>query len=269
MPFPQYPDKWRRQSLVQPADYAAYARQQGTAPEAPLPPTMFLIFSRSLLEELALESGPYFWNAVGPDMFVAGDPPNASIGITLSGIGAPAAAVLMEELIVYGARRVIVVGTAGALSRRHAVGDLVVCRQAIRDEGVSHHYDIPGRWALPDAGLTHLVSGILTEQGLPNTLVMSWTTDAPYRETLEEVEFYIRQGVTVVEMEAAALMTVAKLRGVAFASVFVASDRLNPENPENPGLSWEPMFHEPVVARAKLDALQALMRHFGEVPSGR
>lgn len=43
----------------------------------------------------------------------------------------------------------------------------------------------------------------------------SWTTDAPFRETAEAVEAARAKGILAVEMEAAALYTFARKRGVS------------------------------------------------------
>jgi purine-nucleoside phosphorylase len=55
---------------------------------------------------------------------------------------------------------------------------------------------------------------------------MTWTLDAIYRETLEEALAYREEGVVTVEMEAAALFTIAEVRGVEIASLFTVSDHL-------------------------------------------
>jgi uridine phosphorylase len=55
------------------------------------------------------------------------------------GIGAPAAATVLEELIALGVREFISIGTAGCLQPQRALGEAIVCTGAIRDEGVSHH----------------------------------------------------------------------------------------------------------------------------------
>jgi len=91
------------------------------------------------------------------------------------------------------------VGTAGAIGSGLVPGDLVVCSGALRDEGTSHHYAPPERFALPDEGLT----GRLRAQ-LPTAVSgLSWTTDAPYRETAEEIMAYRGEGILTVDMEAA------------------------------------------------------------------
>ena len=41
-----------------------------------------------------------------------------------------------------------------------------------------------------------------------------WTTDAPYRETAEQLELHARRGVLAVEMQAASLFAFGAARGV-------------------------------------------------------
>jgi uridine phosphorylase len=154
-------------------------------------------------------------------------------------IGAPGAAIVVEELAALGTRAVIGVGTAGAIGDGLALGDLVVCSGALRDEGTSHHYAPPDRFALPDPGLT----GRLRAR-LPGAAHgPSWTTDAPYRETVEEIAAYRGEGILTVDMEAAAVFTVAGLYGLAAASAFCVSDVLH-------GQQWEPHFGSPAIGLA-------------------
>lgn len=64
----------------------------------------------------------------------------------------------------------------------------------------------------------------------------SWTIDAPYRETRAEIQRYKKEGVQTVEMEAAAMFAVGKLRKVRMAAAFSVSDIIG-------GEEWEPSFH--------------------------
>ncbi len=70
----------------------------------------------------------------------------------------------------------------------------------------------------------------------------SWTTDAPYRETAEEIAEYRAEGVLTVEMEASCLFTVSRITGTAAAAAFVVSDVLH-------GEQWEPHFSSADVAQ--------------------
>jgi uridine phosphorylase len=150
------------------------------------------------------------------------------------GIGGPAAAITLEEIIAAGVRRIVSIGGAGALHSGLTIGDLVVCDGAIRDEGVSHHYLPPDdRYVHPDAGLTARLFDAVTRRTDHVTIGRTWTIDALYRETREEVLHYRAEGVLTVEMEAASLAAVALHRGVAFATAFAVMDSLA-------GETWRP-----------------------------
>ena len=60
--------------------------------------------------------------------------------------------------------------------------------------------------------------------------------DAIYRETIDEIKQYQREGIYTVELESAALFTLAKYRNILLASVFCISDSLA-------DLKWKPGWH--------------------------
>lgn len=153
------------------------------------------------------------------------------LGLARLPIGAPAAAITVEELSAQGTELFIGVGAAGAIDERLTAGDLVVCSAALRDEGTSHHYAPPEPFAVPDPGLTTRLRAALPAAALGP----SWTTDAPYRETTEEIAKYRAEGILTVEMEASCLFTVARITSTAVAAAFVVSDVLH-------GQQWEPHF---------------------------
>src|SRR5687767_4660004 len=63
------------------------------------------------------------------------------------GIGAPVVAVILEEMSALGIRKCISVGIAGVLNSDIQCGDVLIAREAIRDEGTSHHYAEPSKSA--------------------------------------------------------------------------------------------------------------------------
>jgi uridine phosphorylase len=160
------------------------------------------------------------------------------LGLARLPIGAPVAAIAAEDLTARGTEMFIGVGTAGALGGQLAAGDLVVCSAALRDEGTSHHYAPPEMFAVPDPAVT----ARLREAVPAAAYGPSWTTDAPYRETSEEIAKYRAEGILTVEMEASCLFTVAKSLGAAAAAAFVVSDVLH-------GDHWEPHFGSADVLR--------------------
>lgn len=140
------------------------------------------------------------------------------------GKGAPAAALVLEQLTALGARRVAAIGTAGGLAPYLQVGDVVVCDRAIRDEGLSYHY-LPGsKYCTPSQELTSALCGELGADGEHFYEGTSWTTDAPYRETAYEVAMYRDENVLTVDMEAAGIFAVGQVRGVQVAAAFAVTD---------------------------------------------
>lgn len=159
--------------------------------------------------------------------------------VKLTGVGAPLAGAVLEELIALGGKTFINIGTAGGL---HHEG-VFLCTKALRDEGTSHHYLPKGDFILPDEELTKKLKNFIEKEGVKYFSGATWTIDAPYRETKAEVEAYSKKGIFTVEMEASALFAVAKYRKVKIASAFVVSDLL--------GKTWLPKFHRFDVKRAQ------------------
>lgn len=151
--------------------------------------------------------------------------------VCMTGIGAPNAVAVIEELIAFGGREFINMGSCGGLEDFGTF----LCERAIRDEGTSQHYRRREKFSYPDKKLTEKLGKCLRKQSLKFQKATTWTIDAPYRETKAEIQQYKKEGVKTVEMEASALFVVAKIRKVKIASAFVVADVLG----EN---KWDPQF---------------------------
>jgi len=245
MPFPRFAGKHAHDSLTTPHEFLAYMRAEGLLAEGRAPENIIVTFQNSLLNSLR-EAGRL--GSVVPFLSKLSLMSDPSIGVAGGfGIGAPAMALAVEELVALGARRFVIVGTAGALQPLMEVGDAVLCTAAIRDEGVSHHYLVSNEEVFPTAHLVGSLRDALTSRGVPFVEGETWTIDAPYRETVEEATHYRDAGVLTVEMEASALFAVAVYRGVEAAALFVVSDSLA-------GSTWVPRFGSEKV-RATQQAL--------------
>ncbi|RLE59437.1 MAG: uridine phosphorylase [Thermoprotei archaeon] len=64
----------------------------------------------------------------------------APISVTSTGIGGPAAAIAVEELLRVGVHTFIRVGTTGAIQPEIKVGDIIITRASVRLEGTSKQY---------------------------------------------------------------------------------------------------------------------------------
>ncbi|MFD1431832.1 nucleoside phosphorylase [Lacticaseibacillus yichunensis] len=147
------------------------------------------------------------------------------IGLCRAPLGAPAATQLLEFVIAYGAHEIVAVGSCGTLTAREE-GALLLVREALRDEGTSYHY-LPAAPSIAfEAGFGERVAAQLLALGSPVERVKTWTTDAFFRETPAQIERALELGVTVVEMEAAALAACARYRNVRFAELLFTGDSL-------------------------------------------
>jgi uridine phosphorylase len=149
--------------------------------------------------------------------------------VTRLPVGAPVTAMTVEELGSLGVKQFLILGIAGGLGPDLSLGDLVLCTKAVRDEGTSHHYLPNSMYAYPDRTLTRSLHKTIEQLGISYAMGPTWTIDAPYRETREEVRAYREAGVITVEMEASALFAAAKKRGIRAAAIFAVSDMLADE----------------------------------------
>ena len=165
----------------------------------------FLFNSRLALIPAAPPAGPFF--IAGP------------------AVGAPMAVLTLEKLIALGALRIIVYGWCGSLTETLRIGDVLLPTWASSDEGTSSHYPVNRRPESHPAARQFLVDG-LTAHGLKVRSGPVWTTDAPYRESAEQVNRLGRKGVLGVDMEFAGLIAAAAFRSVELTAVMLVSDEL-------------------------------------------
>ena len=161
-----------------------------------------------------------------------------SAGMSLCGpfIGAPYGAMILETLIAWGVTRIVFMGWCGAISKDVHIGDMLVPKGALVDEGTSLHYQRKTMEIVPPS------NPILekTRQTLKSTRItyhegLVWTTDAAFRETREAVLSFQEKGILAVEMELSALFSVGLFYGVDVSGLLVVSDELS-------SLTWIPGF---------------------------
>lgn len=141
--------------------------------------------------------------------------------------GAPLTVATVEELAALGVSKFLLLGTAGSISGKAHFNDVILCTKALRDEGTSYHYIRPSMYAFPSRELTQAVFNICSTSGIKLKKGASWTTDAPYMETVSEIHLYQKRNIVTVEMEASAFFAVSKARNLETAAVFSVSDELH------------------------------------------
>jgi uridine phosphorylase len=226
MSFPNYPEKYRRESLLRAEDIVAYRKRLGRMPKIESPHGVLFCLERGLPERMRWRVPVRKAGSMNADVYEVKRAKNSVAILTHFGGGSPMVVELAEELAVMGAMRMILMTWGGTLQHALKPGDIVVCNRAIRDDGASHHYLPAERDIGADAALAGQLADAIRARRAKCILGTTWTTDAPYRETREEVQQYQSEGVSVVEMESAGLFTVGQVRGILTASVVVVMDSL-------------------------------------------
>jgi len=229
MSFPNFPNKYRGEPVMRPEDTIAMRRRFGNFPRVDAPQGLILCLKNDLPNQLRWRVPVQKAGKVMGDFYLVKST-RGRVGVLSNfGIGAPVTASLTEEMIAWGVKKFIILSWGGALQTSLNTGDIVIPDKAIRDEGVSHHYLPPEMFAHAASSLVEKIKKYLPEGFTQGS---AWTTDAPYRETREEILKYQVEGVKVVEMEIASLFALAQVRNVEAAAIVVVADKLA-------NLKWE------------------------------
>jgi uridine phosphorylase len=225
MSYPVHPEKHRLEALLTAEQMIEFRRAHGLK-EAHAPEGIVLCLYRGVMKRFGWKYRARRIDGFQADLYVT-ERRGRRVGVVGNfGIGAPAATNLAEELIAWGAKRLVILSLAGGIQPDLAPGSLVVCDRAIRDEGTSYHYLPPARDVGASADLVARISKTLAARGIEHVTGATWSTDAPYRETREEATSYQREGVKAVDMESAGVFAAAQVRDVKAASVLVVGDTL-------------------------------------------
>lgn len=193
---------------------------QPTAPIAPralLPgdPGRALALAQTLLDQpLMCNHNRGLWGYTG--RAADGEP----LTIQSTGMGGPSAAIVASELIDLGVRRLIRVGTCGAIAAGLALGDLVVATEAIAADGASRALGA-GERVSADAGLSAALAADHAGPVVSSDLFYDPRGD-------ERQAGWAAAGALAVEMEAAAILAVAARRGARAACLLAVTDLLTP-----------------------------------------
>ena len=147
------------------------------------------------------------------------------VSVQGTGMGCPGATIVFEELIQLGVKRLLRVGTCGGLQPDQALGDLIVAISAVPADATATHL-VGGEPHCPTASweLIHEAVHVAkhADQALRVGPIVS--SDLFYNPDKGQYERWSKRGILAVEMEAAALFTVAALRGVHGGCLLTVSD---------------------------------------------
>ena len=146
--------------------------------------------------------------------------------IQSTGMGGPSAAIVLEELCDLGLERAVRVGTCGALDGELRLGDLVIAEAAIASDGASRALGAGDRVAahaqLVEALQAAAAGGAADGARVRSGLIA--TSDLFYDRDPGRGGAWRAAGALGVEMEAATLLRIGELRGIAVACLLAVSD---------------------------------------------
>jgi uridine phosphorylase len=149
-----------------------------------------------------------------------------ALTICSTGIGCPSAAIAAEELSAVGVDALIRVGTTGALQRGIEIGDMVVATGAAKDEGTTRRYEAVSVPAVPAYDVLSSLVEVSRERNEPVHVGPVATDDAFYAETETYVETWEEARLLAVEMEAAALFSIARRKGMRAGAICTVDGNL-------------------------------------------
>ncbi|RTH18246.1 purine-nucleoside phosphorylase [Thermus scotoductus] len=128
------------------------------------------------------------------------------VSVQTTGMGAPSASIVAEELVSLGARVLLRVGTCGAVDEGLSPGDLVIAQGAVSLDGATRQY-LEGRpyAPVPDAELFRALWKQAEQRGYPHHVGLVATEDAFYATTPEGAKAWAQFGLLAFEMEATPL----------------------------------------------------------------
>ena len=147
------------------------------------------------------------------------------VSVQGTGMGCPGAAIVFEELIQLGVKKLLRVGTCGGLQPDHALGDLIVALAAVAADSTASHL-VGDEPHCPTASweLIHEAVHVAKTSDLHLRVGPIVSSDLFYNPDDGQYGRWSKRGILAVEMEAAVLFTLGALRGVQTGCLLTVSD---------------------------------------------
>jgi DeoD family purine-nucleoside phosphorylase len=147
-----------------------------------------------------------------------------AVSVQATGMGCPSAAIVIEELVQLGVKRLLRVGTCGGLQPDLKLGDLIVAISAIPADQTAVHLVNEPHVPTADWGLVHGAVHSAKEMGKSVRVGPIVSSDLFYNPDGGQYQRWSERGVLAVEMEAAVLFTLGALRKVQAGCLLTVSD---------------------------------------------
>ena len=205
---------YTEESVFQPEHLMREARRQKGLGEAKVPSICVLDPDGDIVRSLtrggrAQRDAHWACYHTALHRFALGD---MQLGIVGNAVGASFAVLIAEELFACGCDLLVSVTSAGQIVPLADPPYFVLIEKALRDEGTSYHYLPPAMYSHLPAELAPVLDQVAARKSQGVYRGVTWTTDAPFRETASAIEHCRALSILGVEMEAAALYAFAQAR---------------------------------------------------------
>src|SRR4029450_4317109 len=145
--------------------------------------------------------------------------------VQATGMGCPSAAIVTEELVQLGVKRLLRVGTCGGLQPDMALGDLIVAISAVpADQTAVKLVNFEPHVPTADWGLVHGAVHAAKELGKPVRVGPIGSGHLFYNPGRGQYARWSDRGILAVEMEASVIFTLGALRKVQTGCLLTVSD---------------------------------------------
>jgi purine-nucleoside phosphorylase len=186
-----------------------------------------IILEQNWMFEEACEKLPrgqrFYCFSIDRDVYTI-DLKNRRYGLLQSN-GSSSTACYVEELVKRGAKNIYRIGTCGSLQKDIELGDIVLSKSSIRDEGTTFQYvdkDFPAE--SDPVRLEELSKYLSNKKDLKLHTGMTWTTDGRFVESNEKILRFSGMGIKSVDMETSAVLVVCSVRKVPGFSISIVTD---------------------------------------------
>ena len=150
------------------------------------------------------------------------------VSVMASGMGMPSIGIYSYELFnFYGVENILRVGSAGAISEKLKVRDIVLGQGACTNSSFGDQFGFRGHFApIADFGLLRCAAQIAEERGLRYAVGNLLSSDTFYDDDPTASSKWMKLGVLAIEMEAAALYYNAARAGKKALAICTISDHI-------------------------------------------
>lgn len=147
------------------------------------------------------------------------------VSVQTTGMGAPSAAIVIEELVMLGASTLVRIGTCGAVGQGLALGDSLLVTEAWGNNGATEALTGRQRPVLPaDPDLLAALSAAAADRDHPLRTGPIATLDLFYDPDPDRAPRLTAAGALALEMEASMVFAQAERHGLRAACLLTISD---------------------------------------------